>query len=313
MNKPEARRRVIIFSGEGPRRGGHVTAEHSGRRIGHRRRRRRHHLGGGARPEGANILVKPDRSEVIIVLQVEKIGRDSILLAVVNIRVWIIRGCVKLCPSADVIQWIFTPHVDITRSVQLLFKGAHVRLEAGVVVLYGGVQPVLGAAAWRGWEREPEPRRPRQQRAEALRRRSRRGGGAGSGDVGHGGGGGGLFGRGEVELGPGAVQDDGGAVVGPGGFLRGGEGAEPTARAAAGFTDLGDPLAPAPLADAAVPELGVVRSAAGPGPLSVGDGAGGSSGGGGGVLVVWGGGIVVVFRVWWCRTAHGEWLFGEKL
>lgn len=62
----------------------------------------------------------------------------------------------------------------------------------------------------------------------------------------------------EVELGAGAVEDEGGAVVGTSGVLGGGEGAEPLAGALARLADLGDPLAPAALADAAVAELGVV-------------------------------------------------------
>ena len=62
----------------------------------------------------------------------------------------------------------------------------------------------------------------------------------------------------EVELGPRAVEDEGGPVVGPCRVLGGGESAEPLTRALAGLADLGDPLAPAALADAAVAELAVV-------------------------------------------------------
>lgn len=64
----------------------------------------------------------------------------------------------------------------------------------------------------------------------------------------------------EVELSPRAIEHDGGPVVGPGRILGGGEGAEPLAGAFAGLADLGDPLAPASLPHATVPELVVVRA-----------------------------------------------------
>ena len=65
----------------------------------------------------------------------------------------------------------------------------------------------------------------------------------------------------EVELGAGAVEDDGGSVVGSGGVLGGGEGAEPAASPFAGLADLRHPFSPAPLPHAPVLELAVLRPA----------------------------------------------------
>lgn len=65
-------------------------------------------------------------------------------------------------------------------------------------------------------------------------------------------------GRLEVELSPGAVENDGGAVVSARCVLGGGEGAEPLAGALTRLADLGDPFAPAALSDATVAELVVV-------------------------------------------------------
>lgn len=62
----------------------------------------------------------------------------------------------------------------------------------------------------------------------------------------------------EIKLGTGAVEDEGGTVVGSGGVFCGGEGAEPLARALTWLADLGDPFAPASLSDAAVPKFVVV-------------------------------------------------------
>ena len=57
---------------------------------------------------------------------------------------------------------------------------------------------------------------------------------------------------------PGTVEDDGGAVVGSGGVLGGGEGSKPLTSSLAWLADLGDPFAPASLSDAAVPKFVVV-------------------------------------------------------
>lgn len=62
----------------------------------------------------------------------------------------------------------------------------------------------------------------------------------------------------EIELGAGTVEDEGSAVVGSGSVFSGGKGAEPLARALTWLTDLGDPLAPASLPDAAVPKFVVI-------------------------------------------------------
>lgn len=59
---------------------------------------------------------------------------------------------------------------------------------------------------------------------------------------------------------PGAVEDDGGSVVGPGRVLGGGECSEPLAGPLTWLADLGDPFAPAPLPHAAVAKLVVVRA-----------------------------------------------------
>lgn len=106
-------------------------------------------------------------------------------------------------------------------------------------------------------------RRARQERAE---RRRGRGGGGRRGGRGGGGGGGRRRRRqrrrrGEVEVGAGPVEEERGAVVGPGGVLGGGEGAEPLARALPRLPDLRHPLPPAPLPHAAVPELAILRPA----------------------------------------------------
>jgi hypothetical protein len=64
---------------------------------------------------------------------------------------------------------------------------------------------------------------------------------------------------GEVEVRARAVEEERGAVVGAGGVLGGGEGAEPLARPLPRLPDLRHPLAPAPLPHAAVPEVAVLR------------------------------------------------------
>lgn len=76
------------------------------------------------------------------------------------------------------------------------------------------------------------------------------------------GGGGGIRGGGlEVKLSTGAVEDDSSSVIGTGRVFSGGESAEPLARAFTWLADLGDPFAPAALADTAVTELVVVWAA----------------------------------------------------
>jgi hypothetical protein len=77
--------------------------------------------------------------------------------------------------------------------------------------------------------------------------------------------GGGGYGGGaevrQVEEGVGAVEPARGLVVGERGLLGGGEGAEPEAGALVGLSDLGHPLAPRPLAHAAVLARRVLRAA----------------------------------------------------
>lgn len=60
-------------------------------------------------------------------------------------------------------------------------------------------------------------------------------------------------------MGTGAIEDDGGSVVGTGRVLGGGEGAQPLPGPLAGFPDLGNPLPPASLPHSSVPELIVIR------------------------------------------------------
>lgn len=66
---------------------------------------------------------------------------------------------------------------------------------------------------------------------------------------------------GKIEISIGAVEPGGGLIVGHGGLFGGGEGAEPEPGALLGLADLGDPLAPSALADAAVLAGGVERAA----------------------------------------------------
>lgn len=66
----------------------------------------------------------------------------------------------------------------------------------------------------------------------------------------------------EVKLSPGAIEDDGGAVISTGGVLGGGERAEPLAGTLAWLADLGDPFSPASLPHSAVPEFVVVGATA---------------------------------------------------
>lgn len=168
--------------------------------------------------------------------------------------------------------------------------------------------------------RDGEPGRPGQQRPESGGGRgARRAGGRGRGVLGRGRGGG-L----EVELGPGAVEDEGGAVVCTGGVLGGGEGAEPLAGALAGLADLGDPLPPAALADAAVAELAVVgaplalalpaaaaaAAAARAWAWAVVTAAWAAVGGGGGIIIIAAAAVWVVVFDWvihfWERKAATE-------
>lgn len=65
----------------------------------------------------------------------------------------------------------------------------------------------------------------------------------------------------QVEEGVGPVEPARGLVVGERGLLGGGEGAEPEAGALVGLADLGHPLAPRPLAHAAVLARRVLRAA----------------------------------------------------
>jgi hypothetical protein len=65
----------------------------------------------------------------------------------------------------------------------------------------------------------------------------------------------------QVEEGVGPVEPARGLVVGERGLLGGGEGAEPEAGAFVGLSDLGHPLAPRPLAHAAVLARRVLRAA----------------------------------------------------
>lgn len=62
----------------------------------------------------------------------------------------------------------------------------------------------------------------------------------------------------EVEVSPWAVENESRTIVRTSGILSSGEGAEPFSCALAGFADLGNPLAPASLTDAAVLVLAVV-------------------------------------------------------
>lgn len=64
----------------------------------------------------------------------------------------------------------------------------------------------------------------------------------------------------QIEVSPGAVEDEGGAVVGSGGVLGGGESAEPLSGSLAGLSDLGHPLPPASLPHPSVPKFVVVRT-----------------------------------------------------
>lgn len=65
----------------------------------------------------------------------------------------------------------------------------------------------------------------------------------------------------EVELSSGAVQHNGGSVIGAGGVFGSGECAEPAAGTLTWLADLGHPFAPAALADPSVLELAVVGPA----------------------------------------------------
>lgn len=127
--------------------------------------------------------------------------------------------------------------------------------------------------------------------------------GGGGGGGGGGAGGGGL----EVELRSRAVQHNGGSVVGAGGVLGRGKGAEPAAHPLARLSDLGHPFAPAALADPPVLELVVVWAAfagsvfsSAASTVGVATGGGGSGGGKGNGIGVCGGalGRVMVIRVW---------------
>jgi len=115
----------------------------------------------------------------------------------------------------------------------------------------------------------------------------------------------------EVKLCPGTVEDDGGAVVGSGGVLGGGEGSKPLTSSLAWLADLGDPFAPASLSDAAVPKF-VVVGATFTFALTTTDfvvgvtvrcfaGSGFSGGGGGG------------FGFLGLRLERGHWLVGPSL
>lgn len=66
---------------------------------------------------------------------------------------------------------------------------------------------------------------------------------------------------GEVEVGIRAVEAAGGLVVGHGGLLGGGEGAEPEPGTLLGLPDLGHPLAPRPLPHSPVLAGGVLGAA----------------------------------------------------
>lgn len=126
----------------------------------------------------------------------------------------------------------------------------------------------------------------------------------------------------EIELSPGAVEYDGGSVVGAGGVLGRDEGAEPAARSFTWLADLGDPLAPASLSYSSVAELIVVGTtfafafSGGGGGGAVAGGGGGRRGGMGvGVVVLVGATGVVLGRVmgWRCVWAgvvvHGLWKY----
>ena len=103
---------------------------------------------------------------------------------------------------------------------------------------------------WRGrrrWVCEAEAGGPGKQRPESGRCRGRRLRGLRSWRL-------------KVELSAGSVQHDSGAVVGTSGVLGCGEGAEPFTGPLSGLSDLGHPLAPAPLSDSSVAEFAVIGS-----------------------------------------------------